>query len=427
MILIKDTRILTAKGLVEGDLLVDEDKIASVGLKDKSLKDKSDIVIDGRGKAVVPGLFNTHTHAAMTLFRSFADDMLLHEWLETKIWPLEAKLDEEAVYWGTKLACIEMLKSGTVFFNDMYFFPPVIAKAAEECGIRACISAAFFDFFNPDLLEENIKKAVRDLKELERYSVLKAIGPHAVYTVSLDGLKRAAELAEEMDIFIHFHLAETEREVLDFRKQHGKPIVKALDEIGFLSSRLMAAHSVWLESGEIELLAKRGVSVAHCPASNMKLCVGKAIDYAEMKKAGVNFTIGTDGAASNNNLDMLEEMKFAALLQKFYYGNPTLMKAEEVFEAATTNAAKAFGLKSGIIAEGYLADLVVINLSHPYMQPSHNIVADLVYSASSGCVDTVIVDGKIVVENGAFMGDREEERKIIERAAEVARKLTDSA
>ncbi len=159
----------------------------------------------------------------------------------------------------------------------------------------------------------------------------------------------------------------------------------------------------------------------------MKLCVGKAIDYAEMKKAGVNFTIGTDGAASNNNLDMLEEMKFAALLQKFYYGNPTLMKAEEVFEAATTNAARAFGLKSGIIAEGYLADLVVINLSHPYMQPSHNIVADLVYSASSGCVDTVIVDGKIVVENGAFMGDREEERKIIERAAEVARKLTDSA
>ncbi|WP_456469398.1 amidohydrolase [Archaeoglobus sp.] len=420
MILIKGAKVLTPKGVVEGNVLIEENKIAAVG----DVADKSDVVIDGRKKAVIPGLFNTHTHAAMVLFRSYADDMVLHEWLEKKIWPLEAKLDSEAVYWGTKLACIEMLKSGTIFFNDMYFFPPTIAKAAEECGIRACVSAAFFDFFNPDLLEENLKKALKDLKEIEKYNVLRAIGPHAVYTVSLDGLRRAAEIAEEMDLFVHFHLAETEKEVVDFKKQHGKPITKALDEIGFLSSRLIAAHSVWLEDAEIELLGKRGVTVSHCPASNMKLCVGKAIKFEEMKKAGVNFTIGTDGAASNNNLDMLEEMKFAALLQKFHYSDPTLMKAEEVFEAATVNAARAFGLKSGVIDEGYLADLVLIDLKKPYLQPEHNLVANLIYAASSGCVDTVIVDGRIVVENGYFMGDETQEMEIIEKTAKIALDLT---
>jgi 5-methylthioadenosine/S-adenosylhomocysteine deaminase len=420
MILIKNAKVLTPKGVVEENVQIEENRISSIG---KSV-DKSDVVINGKGKALIPGFFNTHTHAAMTLFRSYADDMILQEWLEKKIWPLEAKLDDKAVYWGTKLACVEMLKSGTVFFNDMYFFPPAVAKAAEECGIRACVSAAFFDFFNPDLLEENLKNAVKNLKEIEKYDVLRAIGPHAVYTVSLDGLKRAAEIAEEMNIFIHFHLAETEKEVLDFKKQHGNLIVRTLDEMGFLSKRLIAAHSVWLEDAEIELLAKRGVSVAHCPVSNMKLCVGKAIRYGEMKNAGVNFTIGTDGAASNNNLDMFEEMKFAALLQKFYYSDPTLMKAEEVFEAATINAARAFNLKSGVVKEGYLADLVLINLKKPYMQPEHDLVANLVYAASSGCVDTVIVDGRVIVEGGYFMGDEGKEIEIMEEVAKIASKLT---
>lgn len=420
MILIRNAKLLTPKGVVEKDLLIENGKIASIGGE----KDKSDVVIDGSRKAVIPGFFNTHTHAAMTLFRSYADDMVLHEWLEKKIWPLEAKLDADAVYWGTKLACVEMLKSGTVFFNDMYFFPEAIAKAVEECGIRACISAAFFDFFNPDLLEENLKNAVKTLKDIEKYDVLRAIGPHAVYTVSLDGLKRAAEIAEEMDIFIHFHLAETEKEVLDFKKQHGKLIVQALDEIGFLSKMLIAAHSVWLEDAEIELLAKRGVSVSHCPVSNMKLSVGKAINYEKMKQEGVNFTIGTDGAASNNNLDMLEEMKFAALLQKFYYNNPTLMSAEESFEAATVNGARAFGIKSGLIEEGYEADVVLVDLTKPFMQPEHSLVANLVYAASSGCVDTVIVRGEVVVENGVMV--REDEDEIMEKAGKVAEKLKGS-
>ncbi len=417
MILIKNALILTSKGLERGNILIEDNKIASVG----NVSDKSDIVLDADNLAAIPGLVNCHTHAAMTIFRGYADDMDLHKWLTEKIWPIEMKLTDEAVYWGTMLACIEMLKSGTTFFNDMYFYPAAIARAVNDSGIRACISSAFFDFFNPDVLEDALKKVRKEIKEIKNYDrVLPAIGPHAVYTVSLEGLQRAAEIAEEENIFVHFHLAETEKEVIEFKDKNGKSIVKALDEIGFLSSRLIAAHSVWLESEEIKLLAERGVSVVHCPASNMKLCVGRALNFAEMKKFNVNVTLGTDGAASNNNLDMLEEMKFAALLQKFYYDDPTLMTAEEVFKMATVNGAKAFNLKLGKIEEEYLADIVLLNLKAPYMQPNHNLIANIVYAASAGCVDTVIVDGKIVVQNGQYEG----EDKILEKASKVAYDLT---
>ncbi len=416
MILIKNAKVLTAKGVVDANVLIDGNRILAVG--DES--DKTDMVIDGKKKAVIPGLMNCHTHAAMTLLRSYADDMQLHEWLEKKIWPVEAKLDADAVYWGTMLACIEMLKSGCTFFNDMYFYPEAIAKAVEDSGIRACVSSAFFDFFNPDLMEANLKKVEKDVDRLRNFErVIPAIGPHAVYTVSLEALKRAAELAAEKDVFVHFHLAETEKEVVDFEKKHGKGIVKALDGINFLSDRLIAAHSVWLKSEEIKLLADREVSVVNCPASNMKLCVGRALNFAEMTKYGLNVTIGTDGAASNNNLDMLEEMKFAALLQKFYYNDPTRMRAEEVFRCATVNAARAFKLKAGMIAENYLADLVLVDLSKPFMLPGHNLVADLVYSANASCIDTVIVDGKVVVENGKYDG----EEKVLEKAEKVAFRL----
>ncbi len=415
MLLIKNAKILTEK-IVTGNILIEENKIIAVG----EVSDKSDIVIDAKGLAAIPGLFNAHTHAAMCLLRGYAEDMKLQDWLEKKIWPIEAKLDSEAVYWGTKLACIEMLKGGTTFFNDMYFFSPAVAKAASECGIRACISSAFFDFFNMDLLEENLKKVERELKEIKSFkNIIPAIGPHAVYTVSLEGLRRSVEIAEKYDAIIHFHLAETEKEVVDFRKRTGKSIVKALDQIGFLNKRLIAAHSVWLEKEEIELLGKRNVSVVHCPASNMKLCVGKAIDFATMKDFGVNFCLGTDGAASNNSLDMFEEMKFAALLQKFYYNDPTRIKAEEVFKATTINAAKAFGVRAGEIASGKLADIVLIDLKKAQLNPNHSLIANLVYSANSGCVDTVIVDGKILVENGYFEGEEE----IIEKANEVAYKI----
>ena len=412
-VLIKNARIVDARKVVEGDIYIEEDRIVEVG---NIKNNKHDIVIDGKGKAVIPGLINTHTHAAMVLFRSYADDMPLMEWLEKKIWPLEAKLKPDDIYHGTKLACLEMIKSGTTAFNDMYFEVESIAKAVEEIGMRACISSAFFDFFDEQRLEESLKKVEEDLKKLKNFkNVIPAVGPHAPYTVSLKGLKASMELAENYDALIHFHLAETKGEIEEFKKKNGKGIVEALDEIGFLNSRLIAAHCVWLSESEIELMAERKVNVSHCPTSNMKLCVGNAINYSAMKKSKLNVTLGTDSAASNNNLDMFEEMKFAALLQKYHYSNPTLLNAKEVFEMATINGAKALGIEAGLIEPGYLADLAIVDLRKPYFTPGHNFIADVVYSANGNC-DTVIIDGKVIMENEIVEG----EEKIMEDARKAA-------
>ncbi len=414
MILIENVKFLVGENLKEGNILIDGNKIVAIG----DAKDKSDFVIDAKDLVAIPGLFNCHTHSAMTLFRGYAEDMPLQEWLEKKIWPAEMRLNEKVVYLASKLACVEMLKTGTVFFNDMYFFPSATARAVEETGIRACLSSAFFDFFNSEILEANMKRVEKELKELKNFEVLRAIAPHAVYTVSIEGLKRSVEIAEKENVFIHFHLAETEKEVVEFKKKHGKGIVKALDEIDFLSPRLFCAHSVWLDKEEIALLGKRGVNAIHCPTSNMKLSVGKVMNFPEMRKSGVNVLLGTDGAASNNSLNMFNEMKFCALLQKFYYGAESF-RAFEAFRISTENAGRAFRINSGRIEEGWLADLVLLDLKQVHFAPCHDLIANLVYANST--VDTVIVDGKIVVENRYFEG---EEKLLEEFSKEVERFFT---
>ena len=416
-ILIKNVKIVDANKNIRGDVYIEDNKITEVGEIKNS---KHDVVIDGRDKAVIPGLINMHTHAAMVLFRSYADDMPLMEWLNNKIWPLEAKLTAKDIYHGTKLACLEMIKSGTTTFNDMYFEVEAIAKAVEEIGIRACISSAFIDFFDAERLKERLKRVEQDLKKLKEFkNVIPAIGPHAPYTVSIDGLKASIELANKYDALIHFHLAETEMEIREFKDKYGKGVVEVLDEIEFLNARLTAAHSVWLSEEEIKMMAKRSVNVAHCPTSNMKLCVGNALNYSAMKKYGLNVCLGTDSAASNNNLDMFEEMKFAALLQKYHYNNPTILNAKEAFEMATVNGAKALGIKAGLIEPDYLADLVIIDLKKPYIMPGHDLISDMVYSVKGDCVETVIIDGRIVMENGKVEG----EEKIMDDAKKVAMDL----
>jgi len=425
-VLIKNVRILRWNdGIFEvsdGNLFVEDGVIAGVG--DGFKLEKSGIVIDGRENgrrlAAVPGFVNAHTHAAMTLFRGYAEDMPLMEWLQEKIWPLEKKLKPEHIYAGTKLAAVEMLKSGCTAFIDMYFYVESAAKAVTDTGIRACISSAFFDFFDPSILEESISRVRSDLKALSSFDlVIPAVGPHAPYTVSLEGLKLSAEIAEEFDALVHFHLAETEREVKEFEEKNGKSVVKALDEIGFLNRRLIAAHSIWLSDEEIELLAKRGVNVAHCPVSNMKLCSG-IFRYPEMLKAGVNVCIGTDGAASNNSLSVLEEMKFAVLLQKVHRSMPEF-KAEHVFESATVNGYKALGLKGGRIEQGYLADFSLYDMNSVSFCPGHSLLADIVYSASNSVVYT-FVNGKPIVVDGYFVS-REEELKVIDEARKAAEEL----
>ncbi len=381
----------------------------------------ADQVLDGGGKAVVPGLYNGHTHAAMTLFRGYADDMELLSWLTTKIWPLEEKLTEELVYHGARLACLEMIKSGTVFFNDMYWHFHGTAKAVEEMGLRAALSAVIIDLDDPQKLKEQIA-ANRDLFQASQdYSdrLQFVLGPHAIYTVSRAGLEWVRDFAAEHDLLIHLHLSETEQEVRDSLAKNSLRPVEYLNDIGFLSQRLVAAHTVWLDAGEIAALEKNQVKVINNPISNMKLAVGKSFPYRHFKDHGVMIGLGTDGCASNNNLDMFETMKFSALLQKFAINDPTVQPAAEVWRMATADGAKIFALEGGIVAEGRPADLLLIDTDRPEMVPGHNLISDLVYSASGAVVDTTIVAGKVLMHKRQVEGEEE----IVAAAREAARKL----
>lgn len=416
---IRNVRIADARKTLSGDIAIEGNQITEVGrVKPRS----GDFVIDGEGLAAIPGLVNTHTHAAMTLLRGYGDDMPLHDWLRNKIWPLEKHLTADHVYAGTRLACLEMLKSGTTAFNDMYFFAPSIARAAVDMGIRAAVSAVFFDVF----LEQPIERIEQELVALKNQSrIIPAVGPHAPYTVTLQGLKAAAQLAERHGARLHFHIAETASEVEEFRQKNGRGIVETLDALGFLSDRLIAAHGIWLTADDIRLLGRRGVTISHCPASNLKLCSGsgaptaRTIDFAGMRASGVNVTLGTDGAASNNSLDMFEAMKLAALLQKHHSGDPKRLPAREAFEIATLCGARALGLKAGLLEPGYLADIVLVDLSRPAFTPGHDLVSDLVYAANGGCVRTVLVDGRILLRDGTMP----DEKKILQDAADAARDL----
>lgn len=379
-------------------------------------------VIDGKYKAAIPGLINTHTHAAMTLLRSYADDLALQDWLVNKIWPVEAKLTGDDIYWGTKLACLEMIKTGTTTFNDMYFHGEIAAKAVEEMRIRGVLSEVFFDLFEETKGHEGRRKVKKGIEELKRFKngrIIPALGPHSIYTVSGEGLQWVKEFADENDLLMHIHLAETEKENHDFKEKHGKRPVPYLEEIGFLGSNLVAAHCVWLNKKDIEILAKHDVKISHNPVSNMKLSVGATLPYKDLKSAGCVVSLGTDGCASNNNLDMFESMKFAALGQKAYANDPTVMSAIEVFDMATKYGAVAMRLNAGEIIEGKLADLILLNLHAPSFIPNHNLISNVVYAANGSCVDTTICDGKVLMEEGKVEG----EKIIMDRAKNVAGEL----
>lgn len=413
--------ILIKQALVGGkkqDLYIEGNVIKKIGA---NLRDKAEHKIDGRKKAVIPSFFNSHTHAAMTLFRGYADDMHLQDWLETKIWPLEGKLTEKDVYWGSKLACLEMIKSGTTFFNDMYWHWHATAKAVEEMGIRAAVSAVFIDLFDQKKASEQIKRNLQLYRESKSYSsrVIFSLGPHAIYTVSKESLQWTKDFCDENNCLIHIHLSETKKEVDDCLGKHRKRPVEYLSGIGFLGPRVVACHSVWLDSKEIALLARNKVKVVHNPTSNMKLAVGEVFPYEQLKKSKVAMLLGTDGCASNNNLDMLEEMKIAAILQKFKSNDPTMMTAAEIFEMATLNAAQSFAINAGEIKEGRLADLLLIDLKNVQLSPNHNLISNLVYSANGSCVDTTICDGKILMQDKLVQGEEE----IIEMAEKVASSL----
>ncbi len=399
------------------DILIEGNRISKI---DDKICTKTKCEIGGKDKAAVPSFFNAHTHAAMTLMRGYSDDLIVMEWLQKKIWPLEEKLTEEDVYWGSKLACLEMIKSGTTFFNDMYWHYHGTAKAVEEMGIRAAISAVFIDFLDREKAKEQQNLNSKLFKETKKYSnrIQFALGPHAIYTVSTESLQWAKEFADRNNCLIHIHLSESKDEVDDCKKNHRKTPVEYLNDIGFLGPNIIAAHNIWVNKKEIRILKDNDVKIVHTPSSNMKLSSG-VFPYRKMKKSGLTVSLGTDGCASNNNLDMFEEMKISSILQKISSMDPTLKPAHETFELATINGAETFNIDAGVIEEGKLADLLLIDLKKPFMVPLHNLVSNLVFSANGSCVDTTICDGKILMQNGKVEGEEE----IIEKSAEVARNL----
>ena len=380
-------------------------------------------LVEGRRCAILPGLMNAHTHSAMAMLRSYADDMPLMRWLSEKIWPLEARLTEEDVYWGTRLACLEMIRSGTTFFNDMYWHFHGIARAAMDSGLRAVVSGVLIDQGDPTRAERQREAVLEQLDTVSAYGarVGFALGPHAVYTVGAESLTWVAELAAARDLPIHIHLSETLGEVAACLEAHGLRPPAWLDRLGLLGPRTLAAHCVHLDDAELQLLAERGVTPIHNPISNLKLASGGPMRYAAMAAAGLRVTIGTDGCASNNNLDLLEELKFAALLAKHASGDPTVLPAGEALDLATRNAADAFGLDCGRIEPGRLADLILVDLEHPMMFPGHGLAADLVYSAQGRAVRSTICDGRVLMEDGRVEDEEAIRAEVRARWLRIAR------
>ena len=377
-------------------------------------KRPADIIIEGEGKAIIPPFYNGHTHAAMTLLRGYADDMPLFQWLNDYVWPFETQITPQDVYAGSRLAILEMIKSGTIFFSDMYWNIEETIRAAEEMGVRAAIGVTFMD----RLGEEKIRQNFQLLRQWDKSNGLiqLTVAPHAIYTVNKSLLMQCAEIAQELNIVLHIHLSETAQEVNDCIAMYGTTPVRWLDSIGVLNATVVAAHVIHVDDEEIAILKERGVTVVHNPVSNMKLSSG-CFHTKEMLQSGCRIALGTDGCSSNNNLDMRESMKFASLLAKCNY-SPETLTVQEVYQWATVNGAEAFGLNAGVIAEGKLADALLINLSNERLVPGYHLLSDWVYAADSRCIDTVICNGRLLMQNGYV----EKEEEIIAEARKTCSK-----
>ena len=378
-------------------------------------------VIDGRGKAIVPPFYNTHSHAAMTGMRGFADDLELFVWLQQHIWPTEKFITPDDVYHFARLAILEMIRTGTVFFNDMYWYAPATVRAVEEMGVRAAIGRMFIESSPGVVAEQNVREneALEAIRPTLSGRVQLTFAPHAIYTVSGQTLGRVAEEARAKDEFIHIHASETLQEVEDSIKAHGMTPIAWLDACNMLTPKTVLAHSIHLTKDDITLIRDRGCIISHMPCSNFKLASGQFRFHEVAEQGGCRVTLGTDGCASNNNLSMLEEMKFAALSAKDETHTPTAAPALTVFDCATRNGAAAFGIDAGVIAEGKLADALLVDLWHPLMVPCHNLISNLVYSADSSCIDMVICDGRVLMAGKTVPGERD----ILESAQDTCRRL----
>lgn len=420
-LLLKNIELLDTPNGEANVIAVEDGKISYIG---KDLPDSfaADEVIDGKGMLATAGMVNTHGHVSMTLLRSYADDMALMDWLENKIWPIEAKMNAKDIYWGAMLGIAEMLKSGTTCFADMYCFMDDVARAVAETGIRANLSRGLIGLApdKDDKLAENTQ-LVKDWQGYDNGRIRITYGPHAPYTCPVEYLQKVIEAAQANNAEIQMHLCETKGEVENCIKEHGVTPIKLMDQLGMFEQGTIAAHCVYLTEDDMDIIAAKNVRVAHNPQSNLKLASGIA-PVARMLEKGICVGLGTDGASSNNNLDMLEECRAAAMLHKTTTLNPLAVPAAQAWDMATVNGAKVLGFDElGKLSVGQQADIVLWNMHKPYWYPRHNKLSLLVYAANSSDADTVIVNGKVVLQNGSMTLSDEE--KIYAEANLRAQKL----
>ena len=403
-ILIKNAIILDPEKDINAkkDLLIKDDLIYKID--EEIAQDNVDKVIDAKDKILLPGFVNTHTHLSMALFRGLADDLSLDEWLNDNIWPMEANLNEYYCYIGALLGAVELIKSGTTTFSDMYFYMEDVAKAVEESGIRAVLSYGMIDFGDEEKRKAEIEKNMNLFKNCHNTAdgrIKVFFGPHSPYTASEELLKEVRKLADENNIKIHIHVSETQKEIDDVSAEKGLRPFEYLDSIGFLGPDVLCAHCVWLSDEEIEIIKKHDVKISHNPCSNMKLASGIA-PVKKLLDNDICVAIGTDGASSNNNLDIIEELKTASLLQKVSTLDPEALNSDEALAMGTIEGAKALGLDDeiGTIEVGKKADLILIDTNNANMIPdSSKLSSNVIYAANGFNVDTTICNGQILMEN----------------------------
>lgn len=424
-IIIKNGKVLTMEPgrqqtCINTDVVIENGIITELCNKSKAT---AEITVDAEGGIVMPGLVNTHTHAAMTLFRGYADDLNLSEWLEKHIWPIESQLTPDDIYSGSMLACLEMIKGGTTCFNDMYIHEEKTAEAVEKTGIRASLSYGMIDFGNPDKASNELKQGSKFVKTWHKKAdgrISAMYGPHAPNTCSEEFLIQVKNKAREDGVKIHIHVLETEAELNQMKEKYDMCSIHMLDNIDFFDSNIVAAHCVWLSEGDVKILAEKGVNISHNPVSNMKLASGVA-PIPKLLQQEANVCLGTDGCASNNNLDMFEEMKLAALLQKVHTMDPTVLPAKDVVKMATFNGAKALGYNAGFISKGALADLIIVDVNKPHLTPFYDINSHIVYAAGAQDVRTSIINGKLLMDNYSLLNI--DESKILDNARKTSEAL----
>lgn len=387
-----------------GMIVIRDNKIAGLGTNLKVEENNFDKIIDGKSKIALPGLINTHSHSAMTLLRGYADDLALKEWLENKIWPFEATLTEEDIYWGSKLAVLEMIKTGTTTFLDMYFEMNSVAKVIEESGIRAVLSEGLIEANDGDIGLDSSLGFCKKWQGQADGRITTMLAPHSPYTCSREYLKKISDIGKENALAINIHLAETRKEYDDSIRKFGTTPVKYLNNIGLFDNQLIAAHCVYMNDTDLDIFAQNNINVSYNPSSNMKLGSGIA-RITDMLEKGINVAFGTDGVGSNNNLDMIEEARIGSYLQKANTLNAGVLDKNDILKMLTINGAKALQLKQlGKIQKGYLADIILVNIEgNTHFYPSHNSLSNLLYAGSGKDVSTVIINGDLIYNNYKFL------------------------